>query len=72
MNKQIETSVHGNKPFRKLVLAPWGPLSRNDTVTVDADIYDPLQPGDHVCIDLKSGTLGFPWYVVRSCKDNAP
>jgi hypothetical protein len=50
-----------------LQLAPWGPLTDENTVTVSRSLYNQLNPRDQVCIGLHPGLLGMPWFDVRLC-----
>ena len=52
---------------RNLLLKPWGPYAQPGDVSVVRSLYDAVRSGDSVCVHLRSGALGTPWYVVRSC-----
>ncbi len=57
----------GTPTTRNLRLKPWGPYAQPGDVSVVRSLYDAVRSGDSVCIHLRSGALGIPWYVVRSC-----
>ncbi|HEY6464437.1 MAG TPA: hypothetical protein VIY69_00515 [Candidatus Acidoferrales bacterium] len=50
-----------------LELAPWGPQERATSVSVTQGIYHSAQVGQSVCVELHSGALKVPWYVLYSC-----
>ena len=52
-----------------LTLGPWGPLAGQDDVSVTPAFYYKIQAGDTVCIGLRHGGLGIPWYKVGGCGD---
>lgn len=50
-----------------LHLDPWGPQPAATQVAVPRSLYDATPPGATVCVDLHSGALRIPWYVVGQC-----
>ena len=50
-----------------LRLPAWGPRTGPNSVSVSSDLYDRLNPGDPVCIDLRRGALSASWFVVHAC-----
>ena len=57
----------GDRTDYKLELSPWGPIKERDTVSVSKQLYQKLQPGSRVCVDLRKGALRIPWYIVDLC-----
>jgi hypothetical protein len=57
----------GRSTTYHLRLPPWGPRTQPNTVTVSGSLYDRLNPGDPVCIDLHPGLLQISWFVVQAC-----
>jgi hypothetical protein len=51
-----------------LRLQPWGPQPVESDVTVSHRFYSAKQPGDVVCVGLRAGALGIPYYFVRDCR----
>jgi hypothetical protein len=66
----VEKRVEGDWKWRTwyLTLKPWGPVTDNDEVSVSKTLYQQTQPGDTVCVWLKSGALRVGWYQVASCR----
>lgn len=52
-----------------LRLAPWGPVSSADNVSVPVGIYNRSALGDPVCLALHRGFLRAPWYERLSCTE---
>jgi len=50
-----------------LVLAPWGPVERTNTVSVSSKTYRNTEIGDEVCLALHAGALHVPWYMQIRC-----
>jgi hypothetical protein len=44
-----------------------GSGSEPDDASVPRHLYDRMQPGNPVCILLRNGALGVPWFVVLQC-----
>jgi hypothetical protein len=64
----IDKHASYGKATRYLVrLAPWGPRDEPDDVSVSHPLYDRLQPGDPVCVLLRQGALGMPWFIILGC-----
>jgi hypothetical protein len=58
---------NGKSKSYNLRLAPWGPKTNGDRVSVPRTFYLSKQIGDPVCVSLRPGTLAIPWYIVRDC-----
>ncbi len=56
----------------KLRLKPWGPKKDGSTVTVAANLFNVLEPGDFVILGVRQGFLGVPWYGVQSYRRRYP
>jgi hypothetical protein len=65
IDKHVSSGKATTYHFR---LAPWGPVTEPSDVSVPHDLYDRLQPGNPVCIQLHSGALDMPWFVVLACR----
>ncbi|MFZ1013158.1 MAG: hypothetical protein WAN28_07415, partial [Terracidiphilus sp.] len=52
-----------------LELAPWGPMTAPNQLSVPAHTYGSLQVGDEVCLVLHPGSLRVPWYQLIDCTD---
>jgi hypothetical protein len=50
-----------------LKLAPWGPRTQPEDVSVSSALYGVTRPGSEVCVHQGPGALGIGWYVVRAC-----
>lgn len=50
-----------------LVLAPFGPVTRNLTVRVDRAAYTALNIGDEACVAYHPGALKMPWITAAAC-----
>ena len=46
-------------------VAPWGPVTATDEVSVTEDLYNQLAVGDAVNIYLMEGKLGIPWFEIH-------
>jgi hypothetical protein len=66
LNKRISTGRSTTRYFR---LAPWGPRSQPDEVTISRWLFESASVGDSVCIALRPGSLQTPWFIVRRCYD---
>jgi hypothetical protein len=69
------SSVHGSTLLEKksteyLTLAPWGPQSKLQDVSVPTEFYRSKQIGDTVCAQLRPGAIGIRWFVVTDCAAN--
>jgi hypothetical protein len=51
-----------------LTLAPWGPRTRPEDVSVARTLYRQTRPGAEVCVHQGPGAIGIGWYVVRACE----
>lgn len=58
---------HGKSTTYYLDLDPWGPQPVATQVAVPQSLYNATSPGATVCVDLHSGALRIPWYVVGPC-----
>lgn len=65
---QVEvTEKHrSSKNGHHLRLAPWGPKAA-DEIAVGKALYDSVEVGSTVCVQLRSGALGVRWFKVASC-----
>jgi hypothetical protein len=52
-----------------LELAPWGPKSTTNGVSVSPNDYRNFGIGDQVCLSLHPGSLHAPWYQLVDCTD---
>lgn len=52
-----------------LRLAPWGPVSVAQDVSVSSSLYRTTQRGETVCLALHPGRLNAPWFRVASCSE---
>jgi len=50
-----------------LKLAPWGPRTQPEDVSVAGTLYRYTRPGAQVCVHQGPGALGIGWYVVNAC-----
>jgi uncharacterized protein YqcC (DUF446 family) len=50
-----------------LTLAAWGVRSDEQRVEVPKEFYQSKQVGDQVCVRLRDGAIGIPWFVVTDC-----
>jgi hypothetical protein len=62
--KYVSTGRHTTREF---VLSPWGPREEPNNVSVHPSFYEMIKSGDTVCVDLHSGAIAIPWYIVRPC-----
>jgi hypothetical protein len=58
---------NGRSASAHLELEPWGPRAAADRVIVNPRLFANKKAGDLVCVELKPGSLGIPWYVVNPC-----
>lgn len=54
-------------PAYHLTLAPWGPMTTPHRVTVTAQTYGQLNPGDLACVTLHPGALRMAWFRAAAC-----
>ncbi|UYZ58869.1 hypothetical protein [Hymenobacter latericus] len=54
----------GNKPTYHLTLEAWGPRAESHNVTVSADYYEQVEPGQRIRMMLWPGKLNIPWYTI--------
>lgn len=59
--------ARGRSTSYYLRLAPWGPVSAAQNVSVSARLYRATSVGDTVCLDLHPGWLRVPWFRVGAC-----
>jgi hypothetical protein len=64
-----EHETHGRSTSYYLDLAPWGPFSGTNKLSVSRSEYARAQIGDAVCLALRPGYLHAPWYTRVSCSD---
>jgi hypothetical protein len=60
------SSGRSKTPF--LRLAPWGARAEAQDTSVSWDLYNQTVVGDSVCVALRQGLLGVPWYRVDPCE----
>ena len=69
-DKEYKASVLGHHISRGkhtsyiLYLSTWGPCNVQKQIDVGSKMYNEVNPGDSVKIDLKPGLLHIPWFVV--------
>ena len=61
--------THGKNASGHLRLAPWGPLASEGDVAVPTRLYQEVNVGDQICIELHAGFLHAPWYILLPCPD---
>jgi hypothetical protein len=57
----------GRSMTYRVVLTPWGPVARQDDVTVSRALYHQTQEGQTLCVTLHPGLLRMPWRSVAAC-----
>ncbi|HEX4196547.1 MAG TPA: hypothetical protein VHZ26_03815 [Caulobacteraceae bacterium] len=50
-----------------LDVGPWGPRTQPNSISVSSGVYNALNPGDSLCIDLHPGFLNLPWFTAHPC-----
>jgi hypothetical protein len=60
--------VRGRHTDYNLALAPWGPRPESSTVSVSYGYYNSVQPGEFVCLAMRSGAFRIAWYQVVNCR----
>lgn len=65
IDKQIS---RGKVIQHQLQLAPWGPVAAPERVDVEAALYEVVEPGGTVCVELHGGALGARWFSVARCR----
>jgi hypothetical protein len=60
------TSGRGRTP--EMRLGPWGPRTAQEEVTVPWEMYRRTSVGDKVCVLLRPGAFGIPWYRIAQCQ----
>jgi hypothetical protein len=68
--KRVSNDSHWTTWY--LTLKPWGPVADTDEVSVSEALYRLRQPGDTVCVLLRSGALRIEWYQVATCSSTTP
>jgi hypothetical protein len=66
VGKRESSTVKGGS-FFNLTITPWGPQKEITTESVKSWVFNSVQTGQEVCINLSSGALNMPWYVIRTC-----
>lgn len=64
LHKHVSSGKHTSYDLR---LAPWGPVGEEQEVDVGSALYDEVEIGDLVCVQLRPGALGVRWFVVDRC-----
>jgi hypothetical protein len=52
-----------------LTLKPWGPVAKDEDVSVSNLMYQRTQAGDTVCVFLRSGAFRISWYQAATCSE---
>jgi hypothetical protein len=65
-----EHETHGRSTSYYLDLAPWGPFSGTNKLSVSRSEYTRARNGDAVCLALRPGYLRAPWYTRVPCGDH--
>lgn len=61
---------HGSKSTTYyLTVGPWGPITRNDEISVPAARYGTAGIGDTICVYLGQGAFKVAWYQLRDCPE---
>jgi hypothetical protein len=58
----------GRVTQHQLRLAPWGPVAEAEGVDVGPGLYQEVEPGETVCVELHGGALGARWFRVGRCR----
>jgi hypothetical protein len=53
----------------RLTVEPWGPVKQKQEVLATHEVYQGVQNGGTVCMALRRGALGVPWYRAELCPD---
>ena len=51
-------------------VGPWGPRTEPNEVSVSRSLYQGTRVGQNICVWLRKGSLGLPWFVVGACQSN--
>ncbi|MGA2421448.1 MAG: hypothetical protein ABSG69_15335 [Candidatus Acidiferrum sp.] len=51
-----------------LLLAPWGPISDTNVISVNGNLFNAIPVGQSVCIQLHPGALHVLWYHLARCR----
>jgi hypothetical protein len=51
-----------------LRIGAWGPRATPEDVTVPWETYRSANVGDTVCVLLRPGAFGIPWYRISRCQ----
>ena len=65
-----EHETHGRSTSYYLDLAPWGPFTGTNKLSVSRSEYARARTGDAVCLALRPGYLNAPWYTRVLCGDH--
>jgi hypothetical protein len=57
----------GRNRSPQLRIGPWGPRATEEDVTVPWEMYRSAGIGDTVCVQLRPGAFGIPWYRLSRC-----
>jgi hypothetical protein len=58
----------GRSKSPRLRIGPWGPRTTEEDVTVPWETYRSAGVGDTICVLLRPGGFGIPWYRVSRCQ----
>ena len=61
LSKRID---HGKITYYDLELDPWGPIKTANKVTVNRKLYDRIEKGDVIKIQLRPGKIGARWFTI--------
>ena len=57
----------GRNRTPQLRLGPWGPRKDESEVAVSWDFYRSTSIGETICVLVRPGAFGVPWYRVAKC-----
>lgn len=63
LNKRSSSGKHTSYYIE---LAPWGSQTESEEVSISSEIYNRIQAGDTVRVNLKRGEFDIPWFYVES------
>jgi hypothetical protein len=58
----------GRNKYPQLRIGAWGPRATPEDVTVPWETYRSANVGDTVCVLLRPGAFGIPWYRISRCQ----
>lgn len=63
--KHVDENAHVKTWY--LTLEPWGTVTTSEDVSAAEALYRVTRPGEIVCVLLRRGAIGMPWYEVTAC-----